>query len=432
MESNIDNFIKEICNKECGKYFESSKNYTFSKIRAALPSSIYSQKVFNRKLQISIAKITSPFIKKINLTDKNRFWILYYRLSEELITLKCNQSNYSTTDKMMCVEYILDRIIDRIKTFDIYTDSIPFQETKANIIQISEIYKSLDEIKLEINFKQLKHNSSVVQNYTKKILHKYGKDSMDSESIKAIIENALLSIEDCNSKRYQKNGEKSYIEKELLNYFNHDKKELEFLLEPVLIEIFHQEKFFNFIYNNFINSRFIDFTRTLSLKNKLPADELPINEPNSLGLDEILGEYLDMIPQETQLILQLKIGESLNNRDFIKLIYHFDYQEIDILGHFENEEILEIKFYARNNMDISLKTDNKISKIREKLKANSYINREEDTKRVILLKLIFSEEMSAKEIGVVLGYSDKQIYKKIESIKNKINNKKRLKLCTEA
>ena len=431
MNSNLDNFIKDICDEECGEYFDISKESCFTQIKELLQSEILLNKVFDRKLQIKIARVASPLIRNNNQIDKNRFWVLYYRLSEKLITSKCDQSSLSVIDNMMCKEYILDRVINQIKTFNINSESIPFQEVKENLFEIEKDYKVSDNIELKIDSSKLKYSSGVVKNYTNKILNRYSKKSTDIYSIEAIIENALLNIKLSNSKPYKKIAEKSYIEKEIFSYLNHNKNEVEIILYPVLVELLYQEKFFNYINNYFINNRFIDFIRTLTLKNKASIEEEDTTDIPYISLDEILKEYLDIIPKETQLILRLKTGEELNNRDFIKLVYNFDYKEIDILSNFENEEILEIKFYVRNNIDFSKKTNKKISKIREKLKANSYINREDDTKRVALLKLIFSEEMNAKEIGLFLGYRDKQIYKKIESIKNKIKNKKRLKLCKE-
>jgi len=431
MNSNLDNFIKDICDKECGEYFEISKESCFLQIKERLPPNIFLEKVFDRKLQIKVARIASPIIKNNNKIDKNRFWILYYRLSEKLITFKCDQSNLSVIDNMMCKEYILDRVINQIKIFNINSESIVFQEVKENLSEIEKNYNSSNEIYLDINSSKLHYTNGVVKNYTNKILKRYSKESVDIYSIEVIIENALLNIGVDNCKTYQKKSEKGYIEKEIFAYLNHNKNEMEIILNPVLLELLHQEKFFNYINNYFINNRFIDFTRTLSIKNKASIEEGDTDDIPYISLEEILKDYLELIPLETLLILRLKIGERLNNREFIKLVYSFDHKEIDILSHFDDEEVLEIKFYVRNNIDISKETNNKISKIREKLKANSYINREDDTKRVVLLKLIFSEEMSAKEIGLFLGYRDKQIYKKIESIKNKINNKKRLELCKE-
>jgi hypothetical protein len=429
MNANLTNFIKDMCNKECGEYFEISKESCFIQIKERLSSNMLFQRNLNQKLQIKVARVASPIIRNNNQIDKNRFWILYYRLAEKLIISKCDQANLSTTDNMMCKEYILNRLINQIKTFNINTESIPFQEVRANLNEIAKIYYTSNNFFLDIDPLKLQYTNGVVKNYTNKILKRYSKDSVDIYSIEAIIENALLNIGVDNSKTYQKKGEKGYIEKEISIYLNHNKNEMEIILYPILLELLHQEKFFNYINNYFINNRFIDFTRTLK---NVPA--IPIKKddnPEPLSIEEILKDYLELIPLETLLILRLKIGERLNNREFIKLVYNFDYKQIDILSHFDDEEVLEIKFYVRNNIDISKETNKKISKIREKLKANSYINREDDAKRVVLLKLIFSEEMNAKEIGLFLGYRDKQIYKKIESIKNKINNKKRLELCKE-
>ena len=422
MNRDIDEFIKNISDNECGKYFESSKKHCYSLIKQALPLQLLSTKEFTRVTQIDIARVASPIVKKINKIDRNRFWILYYRLCEQLISLKCSQCLPSIKE-MMCIEYILNRVITQIKKFNPHDESIPFQEVRANIAQISEIYSSSNEIELTIDSKKLQYTRGSVTHYIEKILKRYSKKSMDMDTIEALIENALLSRDDFYT-RENFDTDNSHIEKEILSRFN-SKKEIDEIIYPLLTELLEQEKFFNYIHNHFINSRFIDFLRHYALHPTSTND--PSSDEDGVNIDDILEE----LTEESQLLCKLKVGMSLTNREFIKLVYQFDYVEIDTMNHFTDDEHLEIKQYARNDIDISIDIDRKISKVREKLKSDSYINREENSKRVALLKLIFSEEMSAKEMGLVLDYSEKQIYKKIENIKKRINYKKELALCKE-
>jgi len=410
VKNNIDEFIEKICEGECKEYFQSSKERAIVQIKASLSPDIFSQNL-NRELQIKIAQIASPIIKKINTIDKNRFWIIYYRLAQQLISLKCSECK-SSNQSLMCEEYILDRIMQYIKKFDIGVESTPFQEVRAFI-------KKGDYTE--------KKRAGATGNYIKKIFKRYSEASVDRDTAHALIENALIEIDE---KTYQKDfsKEKINLKNEITKQLNNDKGKISTLLYSLLIELLHEEKFFNYINNYVIKKRFIDFIRraiSYDIENPIEPDPPPI------GLNEILADYLEIIPPDVQLILRLKIGERLSDSDFIKLVYLFDYREIDILEHFKDEEILEIKFYARNDIALLSPIKKKISKIREKLKSNSYTNREDNSKRVALLKLIFSEEMNAKEIGMLLGYSEKQVYKKIEHIKRKINYKKESALCKE-
>ena len=405
MNSNIDKFITNICVGECQEYFQSSQARAIAQIKASLSPDISSQK-FNLELQIEIARIASPIIKKINTIDKNRFWIIYYRLTQRLISLKCSECK-SSNQSLMCEEYILDRIMQYIKKFDIDVESTPFQEVRAFI-------KKGDYEQERVG---------VIGNYIRKIFKRYSQESIDSDTANALIENALICIDEKNISQKDFSETKINLKNEISKRLNHDKGKISTLLYSLLMELLHEEKFFNYINNHVIKNRFIDFIRKATLPDIEPKSPSIDNNP-PIELDDILAEYLTIIPTDVKLILRLKIGEKLNNRDFIKVAYLFDYREIDIFENFTDNEHLEIKFYARNSIDISLDIDRKISKVREKLEANSYINIEADKKRVTLLKLIFSEEMKVKEIGMLLGYSDKQIHKKIENIKRKINNKR--------
>ena len=394
MDNDIDEFINNICRGECSQYFDSSIDYAITSIKKALPPNIYLAP-FSILLQIKISRIASPIINKINKIDKNRFWILYYRLAEYLIELKCSECK-SHNQSLMCVEYILDRTIRHIKIFDVYRESSIFQKVRENL-----------KANLTI------HNNKIVTAYTQKINKRYTQDAIDIDRVNTFIENALLQIDIDTIDGYSQ--DRVTLKKEFLNRFKDSiyKKEIEELL---LMELLYEEKFFNYTNNHFIPKRFIDFIRR---DKPTPILDLT-NEDDSIDIDNILKE----IKEETQLILKLKSGISLSNREFIKLVYQLDYKEIDVWSYFTDEEHLEIKLYARNDLDISNKIDKKISTVREKLKSNSYINIERDTKRVTLLKLIYEEEMKSKEIGLLLNFTEKQINKKIENAKNKIKKQK--------
>ena len=405
MSSNIDEFIEKLSEGECNDYFQSSKQRAIEQIKNSLSSDILSQDL-NLELQIEIAKVASPIIKKINTLDKNRFWVIYYRLTERLISLKCSECN-SSNQILMCEEYILDRIIQYIKKFDIDVESTPFQEVRAFIKQGDYEQK----------------RGGVAGNYIKKIFKRYSQEFIDNDTANALIENAMMEIDEKVISQKDFSETKLNLQDEISKRLNQERGKTSTLLYSLLIELLHEEKFFNYVNNHVIKNRFIDFIRRDMLPDVEP--ELPtVESERPLKLDEVLEEYLEIIPQDVQLILRLKIGERLNNREFIKVAYLFEYREIDIFENFTDEEHLEIKFYARNNIDISSKINKKISKVREKLEADSYIDIEGDKPRVTLLKLIFSEEMNAKEIGMLLDYSEKQVYKKIENIKRKINKRK--------
>ena len=405
MNCNIDNFIKNISDRECNDYFQSSKKRAIEQIKSSLPSDIFSQNL-NLELQIKIAKVASPIIKKINTLDKNRFWVIYYRLTERLISLKCSECK-SSNQSLMCEEYILDRVVQYIKKFDIDVESTPFQEVRVFIEQG--------------DYGQTR--AGVTGNYIKKIFKRYSQESIDSDTVNALIENAMIEIDEKVISQQDFSEEQINLKNEISKRLNHDKGKISTLLYSLLMELLHEEKFFNYMNNHVIKNRFIDFIRRATLPDIEPEPST-VEDDSSLKLDEILEEYMEIIPQDVRVMLRLKIGERLNNRDFIKVVYLFDYREIDIFENFTDEEHLEIKFYTCNNIEISSNTNKKISKVREKLEANSYIDIEDDKQRVALLKLIFSEEMKAKEIGMLLGYSDKQINKKIENIKRKIIKKK--------
>ncbi len=406
----IDEFIEHICDGECTEYFLSSKKRAIKQIKTTLSSEIFSKNL-DRELEVEIARVASPIIKKINTIDKNRFWVIYYRLAEKLISLKCNECK-SSNQSLMCEEYILDRIMQHIKRFDIDVESTPFQEVREFIEKGDYEQK----------------RAGVTGNYIRKIFKRYNQKSIDSDTANALIENAMVAI-DKEVVPQKDFSEKIILKNEISKRLNHDQGKISTLLYSLLIELLYEEKFFNYANNHVIPKRFIDFIRYWKFRGSEP---LPLEPPSKpIKLEEILADYLDIIPEDTKLILRLKIGERLNNRDFIKVAYLFDYREIDIFENFTDEEYLAIKLYARNNIEFSSKIDKKISEVREKLEANSYIDIEDDKKRVTLLKLIFSEEMKAKEIGMLLGYSDKQVNKKIENIKKKINKRKESALCKE-
>ena len=405
MDSDIEQFIENMCNGECSKYFLSSKKRAIEQIKTTLPSNIFSQK-FDLELQIKIVRVASPIIKKINTIDRNRFWIIYYRLAEKLILSKCSKCK-SSNQRLMCEEYILDRIIQYIKKFDIDIESPPLQEVRGFIKKGNYDNRT---------------KAGIIGNYIKKIFQRYNKEYIDRDTANAIIENAILEIDEkiIPQKDFK---EKINLKNEILKRLNNKKEKISILIYSILMELFYEEKFFNYINNHVIPKKFIDFIRYWKFRDN-EFIEPTLTSIEEIKLEEILSDYLDVLPEKIRLILRLKIGERLNNRDFIKLVYLFNYRDIDIFENFTDEEYLAIKFYARNNIEFSAEIDKKISKVREKLKANSYIDIEDDNKRVILLKLIFNEEMKAKEIGMLLNYSEKQIYKKIENIKKKINKRK--------
>ena len=435
----MSNLVETLC-KKCKKYFENSQKSCVSNIpfheRIALllkPSTLLEVKV-TRKIQ------------NFCQVSKNRFWILYYRISEKRIYFRCDKNHKSN----LCEEYILSKIIKYIKAFDMEKKSDVFKQVRAELT---------DKQKVELDTP----SQEVVAHYIKKITEQYDKKAFDFESGLALIESAILE---------QESGVKSSIEKRLHRYrvyqspivlrdliyesLNSDKE----LKEPTLVELLHQEKFINYI-RRVIESRFIDFTRSSRYsKERIRDTEIPIKkrtnssndydndtEKDTLEADretdyddenieveepinnKSIKNILKLLSNEQQILYKLKYAIRLDNREFLSITHKLNYLDKTLLDEFTPEERLYIKFSLFYKLDDDSKhfsmmniqkikeyISQKISNYRGKLESHSYIEEQEE----IFIKLIYTEPLSAKEMGVVFDLTSKQIDKKVENIKKRL------------
>jgi len=312
-------------------------------------------------------------IENFCAVHKKRFWIDYYQLTQKKIAFICKKSK----KEALCEEYILDRIIRHIKAFD-------FE-------QESEVFGAVRQLLLnkKLNKSYNKNTQEVINHYHNKILKRYENDSFEG----------------------------------------HKRR------EDVLMEILEEEKFKNYI-NRVVESRFIDFVRSKSYTSEYEEQSETItDERENIDYNEEIEALLSTLDEEDRVIYKLKYGIKLDNQEFLTLSYKFKTSLLEgLIEMFNSSEKLYIKLLIEyglerdsNHFDILEDIDKidasisqKIKNYREKLFANSY-SRDEDE---VVIKLIYREPLSAKELGELFKLTDKQIYKKIEKITKKLKAEK--------
>lgn len=411
------NFIKKVCNKLCNNLFEESSKSCILNVK------------FKEKLLLLITPSTELKIKinrKVNSfcrTHQNRFWIIYYRLSEKKIIFSC-QKCYK---EALCQAYISSRIVKHIKRFNIKQESIVFQGVRKNLIENREI--------------ALAKNSSeeIINHYTKKILKIYQTKSFDINSGSALIENSLEKIEDKSIKERIENKLKRYksyqatiILKDILSQ-TVDSREILKIKPLILIELLHQEKFLHYIEAP-IQSRLIDFTRSKDYTNQVEERQEITHsqqEESYFDTDEEIEKLLALFLPEDRIVYKLKQGLKLNNREFLTIGVNLKIVQDDFITLFNSKEKLYIKFSLHHKLDdnsehfnilgdikrIKESISQKILNYRKKLQTYSYIDRDMDE---MVIKLIYSEPLSVKELTKVIPLTEKQIYKKIAKIREKL------------
>ena len=407
----IYKLVKTLCSK-CKGYFENSEPSCISSVNIQDKLSL----LLKPSTQLEV-KITRRIQSFCNIT-KNRFWILYYRVAQSKIYFSCTKCNKNN----LCEEYILSRIIKHIKAFDITKESKVFTEVRVKLIQNNSGLKPPIP-KLDKNSKE------VVTHYVHKIRDEYSQRAFDFESGVALIENA--SVE-------QDREIKMLIEKRLYRYrvykapivlkdlidesLDSDKE----LKEPTLIELLHKEKFSNYI-KQIIESRFIDFTRSPKYKNET-TQEIEKSEKESSSIEDI-DTILEPLSNEQKIIYKLKYAIRLDNREFLHITYKMNYLDKALIESFTPSEKLYIKFSVQYEIEddsthfsmidveeVKFSIGQKIAQYRETIESHSYI----ESKEEIYIKLIYSEPLSAKEMGNIFNLTSKQIDKKVENIKKRL------------
>jgi len=434
------NFIKTLCTKLCKNYFEKSSNACFSHISIQDKLSLLLKP--STTFEVKITRKIQTFCQ----ATKNNFWLLYYRLSQNRIHFRCDKNHKSN----LCEEYILSRIVKYIQAFDREKESKVFEEVRAALT---------DKKSIELDIQ----SQEVVAHYIEKLTEQYDKKAFDFESGVTLIESAMLgqesSIKTLVEKRLQRYRvyQAPIVLKDLIYESLNSDEELK---ESTLIELLHREKFLNYI-RRVIESRFIDFTRSSryskeSIKDMEAPIKKPINKSNyydddienmlleidkktDYNSDNIeMGEAMDsesienilkLLSTEQQIIYKLKYAMRLNNREFLSLTHRLNYLDSELLDKFTPDERLYIKFSIDYEIEdnsshfsmidvptIKKSISKKISNYRGELQSYSYIEGKEE----IFIKLIYREPLSAKEIGIVFNLTSKQIDKKVENIKKRL------------
>jgi hypothetical protein len=311
----------------------------------------------------------------------------------------------------------LDRIIKYIKRFDTEQESNVFRKVRANLTQNGE------EIELDENSKE------VATHYTKKISKEYRDKAFDFDTGLALIQNAILQVDskmrDLIEKRVQRYRvyKSPIILKDLIDESLQDEREV---MQPTLIELLHKEKFVNYIRGT-IENRFIDFVKSKSYINEIVEEIEPNKITNQDRVD--IEALIEKLSNEQRIIYKLKNAIRLDNREFLNISYRLNYLDKSLLDSFTPDERFYIKFSVQYEIDDDshhfsmiaveeTKTSifQKISDYRGKLESHSYIENQEE----IFIKLIYTEPLSAKEMGVVFNLTSKQINKKVENIKKRL------------
>lgn len=398
-------FIKKLCHKLCHNLFEQSSQNCITQF--SLKEKLKFLILSSTELYVKISREIEAFCK----IDRNHFWIIAYRYVENKIDFSCQRCNKPN----LCREYILSRIITHIKAFDSKKESVVFQKVRSNLKE-----KSLPKTSSN-------NTQEVIFYYTQKILLRYNEKPIKFYEAEAIIENIMNQVADKEIKKtlkYRLEKYRLYRSSIVLKDFLEDNSKAG---ELALFELLEEEKFKNYI-NRVIESRFIDFVRSKSYTAEIERESEATNE--SLKEDEVeeIEELLKYLSAEERLLYKLQYGIALNNREFLTIIYRFETMIEELIEEFEPKEKLYIKFSLHYKLEkdskhfdilgdidaVETSISKKVLNYREKLLENSY-SRDE-----VVIKLIYHEALSAKELGELFSLTTKQIYKKIENITKKL------------
>jgi hypothetical protein len=402
-------FIKKLCHKLCYNLFDRSSTYCIQDITVKDKLILLTTPSIEQKVNIN---------RKINnfcQLNRNRFWIIYYRLTERKIDFSCKRCNKFE----FCQAYILKRIIKHIKAFDSTQESVIFKEARKRLLSKEEQFSnSLKKTEREI-----------VQFYTQRVWKLYNDTSFDLQTATALIENTLIKLDDKDTslviterlQRYQ-----LYQSPVILrDLFEKDSNEELKLRELSVLEILTQEKFINYIKHP-LESRYIDFIRSSSFIKEINQD---IDENQETTSKPDVDKLLDVLSNEDRLLYKLRYGFKLNNQEFLTISKNLITINETLTALLDTTEKLYIKFLIHYNLEensehftifqdkekIKASISKKIMAYREKLSFGSYKGDEE-----IVVKFIYNEPLKAKELAGLFGLGDKVIYKKIERIKKRL------------
>ena len=428
-------FIKKLCQQGCGTYFEKSSDSCISHINFKERLSLMLKP--STLLEVKIAREVQNFCA----TDKNRFWRIYYHICDFKINLSCKQS-YKPD---LCQTYISKKIIKHLKKFDARQESKVFLTVKDNLKKIDEVYqenylKLKDIVKNRLGSDTKENTDEVIKYYTNKIINEYSTKEFDFDVASALIENTLINSQsdkiERQLRRYRVYQSTIILEEFMAQSFADNREKSSIFFLPILMELFNKEKFVNYIKKP-IESRLIDFTRSRPYDSEKVYDIEEKQNIHNSGMQENqnienrdIDNILKQLDSDNRIIYKLKLGIKLNNREFLTLTYKMNYLGKYFINIFTPDEKLYIKFSMYYGIDdksehfslididkVKASIYQKISEYRGKEESHSYIETHEE----IFIKLIYTEPLNAKEIGTLFDLTAKQVGKKVENIKKRLN-----------
>jgi hypothetical protein len=477
--------IEDHINKEC--FFFKAQENCILLIKEKFSSFFFLSKKISTLELVTFTKAIYGYCKPHN----NRKKIYMFVLSKQIYNSCKNQKR----DKEGCISYVFDKLLNESKKFDIEQSSIIFQTVKTKFKELEELYrhkdnanlssisstillnsKEIEEIRSNSNYSQ-KESIGAINNYIKKIVKYYQTEKFDKKSREALIDNALLHIEDSEIRNYFKHKVFDYrkeqkqkkiliesllsIESELLLFLS--KEEISYILSSVLYEFIYKEQFFSFI-NKRIPFRITDFYRKNSSSSKLKIIKKQLMQLNwsttqpiimlthyqyhylkfiepiikyeltvsckkkseedsyELEVEDDVETLLNAIkkiasPAE-QTILFLKFGLKLS-------------EEVDShITSFTNNDIYEIRLFIHCKTKLSLEINKKIENLKSALfnelkdKRGKNIRGIREDRMVleakIVEKLYKSEPLTYKEISLMFGQQPKWASKKKELFLKKL------------
>jgi hypothetical protein len=409
----MNQFIKKLCHKLCHNLFHKSSTYCIQQI--TLKDKFLLLTTLSTEQKVHINRKINNFCQ----VNKNRFWIIYYRFSEKKIDFSCQRCNKFE----LCQAYILKRIIKHIKAFDTQQESTIFKEVRE-ILTLKN--------KMADNFK--KGEKEIIEFYKERVFTNYKEKAFDLQTAMALIENTLLKVEHNDIsliikqrlQRYQ-----LYQSPIILEAFFIENSQEELILKKTsLLELLTYEQFINYIKKP-LESRYIDFLRSSqSIKEVSQEEEESQKIEYKLDSDTI-DNLLESLSYKEKILYKLRYGFKLTNQEFLTISEQLKDINEALIQLFTTTEKLYIKFLIHYNLDetsehftifqdkeaIKASISTKLLNYREKFNINSYKGKDSEE---IVMKLIYNEPLRAKELGEVLGFTDKEIHKKVENIKKKL------------
>ena len=410
MGDDILSFVEKICTGICSNTFENSNSSCIQK---------HTENRTNTTSTLQQIELQKEIIQYCQI-HKNRFWILYYTRTQSEIEKICRKCA-GQQDK--CKNYILDKIVKHIKTFNTEQESVVFAEVRT-VLQ-----------------NNMESTEGIVNHYVQKLHNCYVKKNRSIDQSIALVENAL---EHCEDVRYEEfldpvlDACKTYsvsmsLEEIMVLAFKDDTAKVQSFNLHLYEELLQLEKFANYI-KKVIQSRFIDFTRSKASE-LIVSDELEEHmiEEETETEEEYDEALLQTLNEEQTLISKLKYGFRLDNKEFVTVIIKLGYEDVDLLKDLTSEEKFYIKLVTKyaladdseqlKHFDVPTLQNSihiKITQERERLQSHSYSEYEESEKKEIYFKLLYAEGMNSKEMGLIFDLTAKQIDKKIENSKKKL------------